>query len=63
MKLNSASRQLLEQWEQEQSWSMRRWIRFLRVARSITDLDEADTIEEGHLLEAHSLCVPKISES
>ena len=63
LKLNSTSRQLLEQWEQEQSWSMRRWIRFLRVARSITDLDEADTIEEEHLLEAHSLCVPKISES
>lgn len=63
LKLNIASRQLLEQWEQEQSWSMRRWIRFLRVARSIADLDEADTIEEEHLLEAHSLCIPKISES
>ncbi|MGB1398201.1 MAG: ATP-binding protein, partial [Planctomycetota bacterium] len=63
LKLNSSSRQLLAQWEQEQSWSMRRWIRFLRVARSIADLDEGDTIEEEHLLEAHSLCVPKISES
>ena len=62
LQLNSDSRQLLEQWEQEQSWSMRRWIRFC-ASPGIADLDEADTIEEEHLLEAHSLCIPKISES
>lgn len=61
--LGSSSRRLLEQMEGEYSWSMRRWVRFLRVSRSIADLGGVDTISEEHLLEALSLCGPKLAES
>ena len=59
----SAANDLLRQTEKEHSWSMRGWLRFLRVSRTIADLAASDWIHVEHLLEALTLKGPKISDS
>ncbi|OUU22968.1 MAG: hypothetical protein CBC13_06760 [Planctomycetia bacterium TMED53] len=53
--LDPDSEELLKQLEAEHSMSMRCWMRFLRVARTIADLAAKEKIERIHLLEALSL--------
>lgn len=50
--LDAAGHALLEQAFRAYGWSARAYTRILKVARTIADLDGADTIADRHLAEA-----------
>lgn len=51
-RLSKEAEQKFQTWFQKSGLSARGYVRILKVARTIADMDEADLIEEKHLLEA-----------
>ncbi len=61
--LEEDARELLQQLEGEQTLSMRCWLRFLRVSRTIADLAGKEHIARGDLLESLAMRGPVEVES